>query len=43
MLALFKNIKGKIEHFSRDSEIVIKDSSFEKESNKNFKTEKRSS
>lgn len=24
VLALFKNIKGKSEHFSRDSEIIIK-------------------
>lgn len=34
MLTMFKEIKDKIKYFSKDMETIIKDSSFEKESNR---------
>lgn len=39
---MFKDIEDEIENFNRDLKVIIKDSSFEKESNWNFKREKYS-
>lgn len=33
MLTVFKDIEDEIENFNRDLKVIIKDSSFEKESN----------